>query len=378
MRSLRIISNTIQDNVICNLVDIGSTPGIYPLSHLAAGYLIQIIALLDKEKISEWQLKSKDKCQELSRRISLTAKLCMDGYMRSVDHAIESSHSITVLLTACLYILRDLLIDRSIYSEHSQIWKENAAKLFDIIKKSADIRKMSTVDLSRLAKSLSLMQKTGMFEYDSDILVESSLELLYRRNKFGFFCFDAYDQSTLPLSKQFFVLDCLLECRHSTVLGIISRDALEVFNTLCSTARKSPTGHFSFRSGETIIYSAESIGNILMGVSALLPCFVETNQFTSTTHILDELYCKLLLSRLAGRKNAAFNIKNSYLTLKSDMATHITESLTSLFADRIILNFSEQSIRYMPPRHLNNWQTLYLCRCLLDVAKRVKLLAKLH
>lgn len=373
MRSLRIISNKIHDNIIRNMEYLGSTPGIFPSSHINAGYLAQILASLDKEKIHEWQLKSEDESPELNRRIYLTAKLCIDGYMRSAEHMIEPYHSGTVWLDACLYMLRYFLTDSSIYKEESKFWRENSVKIFHFIKKSSDIRKISTIDLSRFANSLSMMVKTGIITDDGDFLLESSLELLYRRNKHGFFCFSADDQSTLPLSKQFFILDCLLECRKSIVLEIISREALEAFRNLCSMARRTPTGHFSFRSGEIIAYSAEGIGNIIMGLSALLLVIEDTNQRRATAQMLDGLYCKLLSSRLERGKNSSSDIKSSNPILKNDIATHISESLASLFADRIILNFPEQSIRYRPHHLMNHWQILYLCRCLLNAAKRVNL-----
>jgi hypothetical protein len=237
---------------------------------------------------------------------------------------------------------------------------------------------MSTVDLSRFAKSLSFMQRIGIIANNGDILIESCLELLYRRNKFGFFCFDAYDQSTLPLSKQFFVLDCLHECRQSTVIEIIMREALEVFSRLCSIAKNNSTGHFTFRNGEILSYSAESIGNILVGVSALLLTLEDAIQRKSVMLMLDELYCKLLSNRVASKKSAVSNANNSHLLLQNDISTHIAASLNSLFAGRVILNLSEQSIKYMSYHNLNNWQVLYLCRCLLDVEKRMKLLPKLN
>lgn len=376
MRYLRIISDKIHDNIIYNLADFGNTPNNYLESHLNTGYLIQIIASLDKERISEWQFKLKGKCPELTRRIDLTAKLWMDGYARSFEHSIASYHSITVWLDAYIYMIRDFWVDTSIYSDDSTVWKDKAANLFDKMIRSLDIRNMSTLDLSRFVKSLSLIQQLGINVSKDDILIESSLELLYRINKFGFFCSYSYDQSTLPLSKQFFVLDCLLECSQITGLEIIICDALKVFNNLDSMARKNPTGHFTFRRGETLAYSTESIGNISMGLSAVLLWLKDTNERKSIMQTLEELYFKLLSNRLTDKKSTVINTADSHLLLKGDIATHISESLKSLLADRILLNFSEQSVKYRTHRPLNDWQTLYLCRCLLDVVKRVKLLQK--
>jgi len=119
---------------------------------------------------------------------------------------------------------------------------------------------------------------------------------------------------------------------------------------------------------------------------ALSYCIAETSFFCfdaydlrkSIMRTLEELYLKLLSSRLANGKSAANNTENSPLLLKGDMATHIAELLTSWLSDRIILNFSEQSVKHMSHRHKNDWQILYLCRCLLDVTNRVKLLPKLY
>lgn len=338
----------------------------------STGYSINAITklcilLLNKPQIMQGLSIPK----ELVNDLALIAKLQLEYCLENIGKSHIPLKTLNILIEGCLHSI-----------ELNHIYKEEldtniinkTSTLLHRISNSVNWDSLSTLELCAILKSLTLYYKHSYISPQNSLLNEIALEIIHRQNKLGLTYQNSYNGVTLPLSSQFYIIDCLLATYPYGKFNIIYEQAFAIFNTLYQLSWNPISDYFTLQYNSRVQYTAFDIGAIISSLYRIIHWIEADEQQELLRKILTQSYLKLLIN------SCGTSYEHEYQTLIEDFKCpniintkqyrknkNATRQPAPVFPSSLIVKLNDRRIYRRYNSLIQLWQPLYLCSCLLDL-----------
>jgi hypothetical protein len=241
-------------------------------------------------------------------------------------------------------------------------------ELYHKITEDLDIAMVSTIELARIIRGISVWFRNNNNKHRSEFLIFLALEILNRKNRSGLFYSTPEGFSSAPSGHQFFILDALLESYPFIQLDHVLEEIFDLFSNLYRIAYKEAIEMFSFKR-RSISYSAFEIG-------ALLACLNKLATYSTN---------------ISGQRDTINNTIDSFLDLLIRSYNQIHEKeikrldrwicmyhlgkirrkdkplIRTVFPKRVRFSFSHQEIDWSRKGVISQAGVFFLCTSLLSL-----------
>lgn len=311
--------------------------------------------------------------QKLSSRI---AKEFIDLSVLQLEYCIENLESsqpsmelYTSLLKGCLMLNGHLKAHQGnsheLYSSNQ--WIET---LYKTIKSIYNTQTIDTFTLSNIVETLGIKISQMPLSHDYELLTETALEIMHRRNSLGLFQKNGFYQKTAPLGWQFHCIGSLIISYPLIDLDIILEQAFTAFNRLYDLAWKKPIGYFSFGRGPRVKYTPFDIGIIIRTLARFAPWVSEVGLQDMLLGIIKESYTPFLDAFFKYYQREICHIASQLIPElpQSSLPPSMSHTLSKapVFPDSILVKQPGRRIVWESPQALRIKSSLQLCLLLLD------------
>ena len=260
------------------------------------------------------------------------------------------------------------LLRGGIPEEGSLNCSADLARLYEQITENTDTGTVRTTDLAWAAAAVTAWHsRNGSRERDA-FLTSAVLELLNRRGRSGLFHYGPDGYASVPMGRQFFLLDTLLRSYPFVKLEPVLEESFNLFSNLYDIAYQEAFDLFTFKR-KNISYTAFDIGAVLSCLDQISRYSSDDTEQKETIDRIRETFLDFMIRSYfqAHHKEIRKLFRWICLTQEGGASQGIKPEIRTIFPKRIQIRYPGPVVDWSRKGIISQADTLFLCGSLLNI-----------